>query len=167
MSSVVQPKTQKDKTLILEAALGEVRKKYNGVCADYTHLGTKIFTLLATELTVIALLFAGKAGFSLDVLYGKILFGIGIACIVLSVALLFWAITSNKWANPAEIKELTYLNFATYIDYLEEMKDDYLAAYAYCRIRFDKRRIAFDGSIMLFVAGVILLMVIKFGGKIS
>ncbi|MGC1176768.1 MAG: hypothetical protein WA843_01750, partial [Candidatus Saccharimonadales bacterium] len=164
MASPIKPKNDTEATLILEAALDEMKAKYTAVCSDYAHLGTKIFTLLATELVIITFLFASNKAFSLNVLYGVIFFGIGIACIILSLGVLFWSVSSNAWASPGEIKELSLLRYSTYIDYLTDIKDDYLDAYQFCRVSYNKRRIAFDRSIILFVFGAIILMVIKYGG---
>ena len=170
MASQVKPKNEIEKVKILELAMVELRQKYLNLNNDYDNLGTKIFTLIATELVITTFLFtfkitANKPLFALNNVAIIILFGIGMGGIMIAIGLLFWATTSNKWAYPAELKELKLLNYSKYSDMLEEIKDDYIAAYNYCITRYNHRRIAFDGSVLMFIVGAIILMVIKIGGS--
>jgi len=169
MPSPIGPKDDKEKAAILETALQEARSKYQNLNTDYGNLGTKIFTLIATELVITTFLLTFRLNsnrpiFSLEHLAVIIFFAVGLASILCALGVLFWATTSNRWASPGELKELKQLRFLTHIDFLEELKNDYLEAYQYCRGRYDKRRVAFDSSVIMFVMGAIILMVIKIGG---
>lgn len=169
MASPITPKNTVEQEKILQSALEEVRIKYQNLNATYTSLGSKIFTLIATELVILTFIFSFEVGdnqalFQLDSPALVTFFGIGTTATVIALGLLFWAATSNKWAEPAEKKELSLLRYLTHIDYLQDMKDDYLIAIRFCAGRYSQRRIAFDWSVILFVFGAILLMVIKIGG---
>jgi hypothetical protein len=149
---------------VLQLALIEAHKKYERVNNDYNQNSTKLFTLLATELAILTFLFASDGGFLPEKLYGIIFYAIGVALVILAVAALFWGTLSNDWEEPAELKELQTLRYDSKAAFLEYLKDDYLVAYQFCLEQYTKRRKLLDWSIFLFVGGVTILMILKFGG---
>lgn len=150
------------KTLTL--SLEEARKKYDRLNSDYHNLRGRLFTLLAAELAVVTYLFASDGNILPRQLYGIIFFAVGVSMLAVAAVILFVAVSSVVWAVPLNIPELKNKYNLSHDKYLEHMRDDYLESYAFCLEKHQSRTKMFDWSIRLFLIGVTILLILKFGG---
>lgn len=147
----------------LETALVELRRRHDRLCDDFNQLRTRVLAFFTGELGLIALLFATGTKIP-DIVYGLVFFVFGVSCIAASFIILLYLLKTVIWLQPPHPDALANAeNFASNEDFLRHLNASYIASNESNLEQNTKRVHMFDKSLILLLAGVIILLVIKFG----
>lgn len=159
-----------DQAKIIRLSLDEHRRRYDNINNIYDQLRIKALALIAGEVAIITFLFSGWDFFKL--IQGGdrlLLFVTGIILLGIAFGFLLWIISTVQWMIPHDYstagKWLKDKNYSNYHSFLEYMHDDYLTATKHCENIVNNKCKKFNWSIFLLAGGVIIVMVIKFGGQ--
>jgi hypothetical protein len=157
--------TIKQQEQILEIALEELRQKHSSQTSSYDQLRIKILAFITGELALVAFLFA--TGMTIPrVVYGLFFFIFGVVCLGLSFVILLLLLKSTDWFLPLKPKNLANIDYKIYptkIAYMEHVNKNYAHVIDMNGEKIASRTKMFDISLMLLLAGVIILLVIKYG----
>lgn len=155
------------KTKILQASIDELRRFYDHVSNIYDQLRLKALALIAGEVAIASFIFSSPntnhipSGSALRIFYfsGLILMG-------LAFALLLWTISSFDWKIPHDLYDSgsLYKKFEDEKAFLEYLHDDFIVAINHCLPAVNRKTKRFNWTIYLLAVGVIILLVIKYGG---
>lgn len=162
----VEPNNE-EKIKILKASLIELRRFYDHVSNIYDQLRIKALALIAGEVAIVTFIFAKDEtrhiphNPALSIFYFA-----GIIFLGLAFSLLLWTIASFSWKIPHDLEDSTtlYKKHENELSFLEYIHDDYIGAINTCLPKVDSKSKKFNWTIYLLAAGVIMLLVIKYGG---
>lgn len=158
-----------DKIKTIETSIREHRHTYQSTSNIYDQLRIKALALIAGEVAIITFLFnnwdISKLVFNVD----RVIFlSVGILLLSAAFSIFLWIISTVHWVYPHDNrpakKWTSDKNYETYYDFLEYLHDDYNTANMHCQKIVNNKCKKFNWSIFLLAGGVIILMVIKFGG---
>ena len=159
--------TSKDDILL--ASLETHKRTYDQASNIYDQLRIKSMALLAGEVAFVTFLFSGW-DFWEKVSGGDryFLFFTGVALLLAAFALLLWIVSTVTWLFPHDMRSAQELqkdkNYRNTTDFLEYLHDDYIKAVQHNRSIVGPKCKKFNWAIFMIAAGVIIIMVIKFGG---
>lgn len=162
----IEPKDE-EKVKILKASLIELRRFYDHVSNIYDQLRIKALALIAGEVAIATFIFAKDEARHIPHNPALIIFYFtGIIFLALAFALLLWTIASFSWQIPHDLEDSTTLfnKHENELSFLKYMHDDYINAINKCLPKVDSKARKFNWTIYLLAAGVIMLLVIKYGG---
>jgi hypothetical protein len=154
-----------EKEKMLSLALEELRRTYDHINNIYDQLRVKVLALIGGEVAIVTLLFA--IGMPLPrTVYGAIFLAAGLLFLSLAFALLLWIVSTVQWKIPVDMDEVAsiYKRYNDAIGFLEYLRDDYIKCINHCAGHVSNRAKRFNWAIYVLCAGVIIIMVIKFGG---
>lgn len=163
----VQP-IDSEKVKIVQASLTELRRFYDHVSNIYDQLRVKALALIAGELGIVTFIFAKEntrhIPHDMDV---KIFYFTGIFFLSIAFGVLLWTIASFPWQIPHDLQDSAklYATFESEKEFLGYIHDDYVGAIKACLPRVDTKARKFNWAIYLLAAGVIILLLIKYGGS--
>lgn len=157
------------KEQIIHTSLDEQRRLFDGTSNIYDQLRIKALALIAGEVAIVTFLFTGW-DFRDKLMDGDriVFFYLGILLLGLAFGFLLWIISTVPWTMPHDYsnakrwtEDKNYLNHQEFIEYLH---DDYVAASTVNVKIVSNKCKKFNWSVFLLAGGVIIIMVIKFGG---
>lgn len=160
--------TDDAKVKILTISLDELRKFYAHFSNTYDQLRIKALTMMAAEVAIVSFLFSDQNAAAIPTDADRRFFYFaGIIFLGVAFAFMLWTISSLKWMIPHDLypSEAIYKKYKTEIKFLEYIHDDYIECINLCLPSVDKRAKRFNWTIYLLASGVIILMVLKLGGK--
>lgn len=150
---------------IEKIAVKELRRKYDELCRDFDQIRYRVLAFITGELALATFLFSN--GIPLPkIVYGFVFFVIGIGCILASFVILLFSLRTTAWHKPVnshyihDIDKEDFPDKESFLLYIKEAYTHVLDANIPIVSRASKM---FDLSLMLLVAGVIILMIIKYG----
>jgi hypothetical protein len=158
-----------DKLEIIKASIKEQKRIYDHTSNIYDQLRIKALALIAGEVAIVTFLFSDwnikKVIHDAD---RQFFFFAGIVLLGLAFAFLLWIISTVAWKIPHNLNKANQLmsdkNNNTEQSFLEYLHDDYTTVNAHIMPLVDHKCQRFNWTIFLLAAGVIIEMVIKFGG---
>ncbi|HKR81890.1 MAG TPA: hypothetical protein VJR27_02730 [Candidatus Saccharimonadales bacterium] len=164
---IVEP-DDKEKIKILKISLAELRRFYDHVSNIYDQLRVKSLALIAGEVAIVTFIFSDSTAREIpDSAALRTFFFAGILFLILAFSLLLWTISSFPWqiSHDLEDSQKLYKKYEAEKDFLEYLHDDFIGAIGECLPRVEKKSKRFNWTIYLLAAGVIILLVIKYGGS--
>lgn len=160
---------KEDKKQMLKHSLREHRNNFDHINNIYDQLRIKALALIAGEVAIVTFLFSGwdfkKAVFDND---RTLVFATGILFLSLAFGIFLWIISTVQWSFPHNLKSakeiLTDKNISTEDEFLEYIHDDFVIVNGRNNSIVTSKCKKFNWSVYLLSAGVIIIMVIKFGG---
>lgn len=158
-----------DREQIIELSLAEQRSTYNIVSNIYDQLRIKALALIAGEVAIVTFLFTNWDFWKLVSGGDRLVFLFaGIFLLGAAFALFLWIISTVQWVMPHDGRTAKDWekdkNYPTYYSFLQYLHDDYISANNHCEKIVSNKCKKFNWSIFLLAGGVIIIMVIKFGG---
>lgn len=156
-----------EKLSILRQQISVMRDKIAEQNTSLEKMISRMFALLGIEITLSGLLASPIIAIPYPVtISGKIFFYMGISSIVISfTTLLFNYRTTKNWPSPMGKTEVQLMELASNeYESLRILYQDYRLCYDQMGQAIDPRAKNLNASLMIFVMGVILLIVLKFGG---
>lgn len=158
-----------DQKNIIKLSLAEHAKVFDHISNIYDQLRIKALALIAGEVAIVSFLFSGwdfkKTVFDDDRVF---LFGTGIAALALAFSLLLWIISTIEWRMPHNLEKSDQLlndkNRDREDTFLKYIHDDYVNVNIKNNQKVTSKCKKFNWSLYLLAGGVIMIMVIKFGG---
>lgn len=150
-------------------SIREHRHTYQNISNIYDQLRIKALALIAGEVAIITFLFNNWDLSKIISDGDRIIFlSVGIFLLSAAFAMFLWIISTVHWIFPHDNRSAQEWeadkNYPTYYDFLRYLHDDYNTANVHCEKIVSNKCKKFNWSIFLLAAGVIILMVIKFGG---
>lgn len=148
----------------LKTSLEEERRRYQDILVSFREMRNRTLVFLSVELAIMTYFFANLNEILPNELYGIIFFTIGVICIAVSIALLFYRYRMiPDWPDPVGPVELIKINqAASESEYLRIIVNDYKAASAKTNEILHRHAVSINWSLYLFVIGAIILLIIKF-----
>lgn len=161
--------TDTEEVKILHISLEEQRRLYDNTGHIYDQLRIKSLTLIAGEVAIVTFLFTGWNVHKVLVGSDRIFFLFaGIILMAMAFTLLLWTISTVSWKMAHDFSKAQQWfvdkNRNTERAFLEYLHDDYCHVNAECLKIVSSRCTKFNWSLFMLSAGVIMVMVIKFGG---
>lgn len=158
-----------DNTKILQASIAEHRSNYGHISNIYDQLRIKALALIAGEVAIVTFLFTNWNFRELLHDSDRIFFFFtGVGLLGLAFTILLWVISTVEWKVPHNISNAKTLlgdkNHNTEESFLEYLNDDYATVNNFCNTLVSRKCRRFNWTLYLLAAGVIIVMVIKFGG---
>jgi hypothetical protein len=160
--------------VILQVALDELRIVHEKISNVYDQLRIRILALLAGQVAIVTFLFSGDKDERIHLpleTSGKIFLAIGILCMILAFILFVYLIASTRdWPIPGDMNEIEQINngndnrYDSLEKFLLFLRKDYLEGNRECIKTIAKKATKFNLALYLLLAGVIILLVIKYGG---
>jgi hypothetical protein len=146
-------------------AVEELRRKYDELCRDYDQLRIRVLAFITGELALVTFLFS-KGIHLPTVIYGIVFLAIGTVCIIASFVILLFSLRGIEWHRPISrhyIQDIDREAFPDKETFLAYIKEAYTHVLDSNIPRVGKISRLFDISLMLLIAGVIIVMIIKYG----
>jgi len=164
--------TEIDNIKILKASITELRKVYEHINNIYDQLRFKALALIAGEVAIASFIFGDPNSRNIPIgADRRIFFFSAIMFLGLAFGILLWVISTVAWQLPHDFTKsdemLSDKNRNTYLSFLKYMHNDYCEVNDTCNQIVSKKCKKFNWTIYLLAAGVIILMVIKFGGGLK
>lgn len=138
---------------------------FNHVSNIYDQLRLKALAVLAGEVAIVTFMFTDKGIAIPDAIDSRIFFFAGVLLLCLAFASLLWTIAPLEWKIPYDQYSSENLKkFKTQEEFLEYLNDDYCIATRHCLPLVSHKARRFTWTIYMLATGVIILMVIKYGG---
>lgn len=161
--------SEDDKIAILESSITEQQRLYDIISNIYDQLRIKALALIAGEVAIVSFLFTNwdfdKALIGSDRTF---FFFVGVIFLGLSLGALLWIISTVDWKMAHGLNKAKELfdnsNHNTKASFLEYLHDDYTNVNRYCSGLVGNKCRKFNWTVYLLAVGVIIIMVIKFGG---
>lgn len=153
-----------DESVKYHLLLEEARIKYNKIDETYKNIKNRMLLFLTLDVAILTYFFADIRDCLPTELYGIIFFGIGVISILISTGILFahYRAVCN-WPTPIGPLEVEKIENAQYEkEVLRVAIDDYDAASTEANRIVEKHAKAANWALLLFSAGVIILLIIKF-----
>ncbi len=150
-----------EKINILKLSVEELRRMHDELCDTYTSAKNKILAFLAGELGFLSYLYYGGNLFFPQQIYGQIFYFIGIALLLIALAILFIAVQPVVWVIPTETKVHKDSKYVSYENFLQYIKDQYVEAFLINNAHCSKKHKLLNMAFYLLVIGATLLSVIK------
>lgn len=161
--------SEKDKIGILKISIRELENNYNRISNIYDQLRIKALALIAGEVAIVTFLFT-HWDFR-KVLEGSdriIFFFTGVVLLSLAFGILLWVISTVEWKIPHDTRRADTLlndkNYDSELAFLKYLNDDYAKVNEFCNSLVSRKCKRFNWTVFLLAIGVIIVMVIKFGG---
>ncbi len=154
---------------IIKTSIEEQKRIYDHTSNIYDQLRIKALALIAGEVAMVTFLFSNwnfrKSIHDSD---REFFFITGIIFLGLAFGFLLWIISTVEWKMPHSLSKAKQLlgnkNNDTEQSFLEELHDDYTSVNGYIMPLVGHKCKKFNWTVFLLAAGVIIIMVIKFGG---
>ncbi|MEO5499730.1 MAG: hypothetical protein ABIR46_04485 [Candidatus Saccharimonadales bacterium] len=160
---------------LLTIALDELRLLHNNINTSFDNLRNKALALLAGEVAIVTFIFSsdndGNSWF-LDnsvPLYGLVIYAVGITLLAYAFAMFLAVISSATWKHPPEKKDIADLNHRFHknpVEFLSYLKNEYVNAIDHCVGIINQRSDKFMRGVYTLSGGIIILVVVKYGGQI-
>lgn len=161
--------TDTDRLETIKVSIEEQRHLYAITSNIYDQLRIKALALIAGEVAIVTFLFTGWD--FRKVLEGSdrtFFFLSGVILLGLAFAFLLWIISTVPWKMAHNFSTANVhfndQNAGNYQRFLEKLHDDYCSVNKYCLNLVSGKCRKFNWSLYVLSAGVITIMVIKFGG---
>lgn len=157
--------TPKKEISILNVNIDEMRRTFDHISNIYDQLRIKALAFVAGEIAIVTFLFATSVPFP-HLLYGQILFISSVIALLLASGLLFWTITTIPWKIPCDFVDhkQTLERYKDELSMTRYVHDEYVRVLEYCVPVVSKKAKRFNLTIYLLSAGVIIVLLIKYGG---
>lgn len=166
---VANPNDQ-EKVKILKVSLDELRRFFDHVSNIYDQLRVKALALIAGEVATATFIFSADNTRHIPAESGmKIFYFSGIVILGAAFGILLWIVASFTWKIPHDLDDSNklYKKYNSELEFLEYLHDDFIGAIQHCLPAVDKKARKFNWAIYLLAAGIIMLLVIKYGGSPS
>ena len=156
-----------EKVKILKDSLHELRRFYDHVSNIYDQLRIKALAMITGEVAITAFIFSDSNARRIPAQADlRIFYFSGIILLGIAFGLLLWVIASFGWKIPHDLDDSgkLYKKYENEKAFLEYLHDDFIGAINHCLPAVDKKSKRFNWIIYLLAVGVIMLLVIKYGG---
>jgi hypothetical protein len=150
---------------VLETAITEQRRVYDWLSTGYDQAKIKVLTFFGGGLGVLTFLYSSGDTFIPHELYGKVFYFIGLGLMIFGLSTLVTAVQRRHWEFPTETRDLKALQYETKRDYLEYIRDRYVACYELNVKAYDDKHKLLDIAFYPLVFGAIILVVLKIFGR--
>lgn len=166
--AVAKPNTPTDEVAMLNVNIVEMRRTFDHISNIYDQLRVKALAFIAGEVAIVTFLFASSVPFP-DVLYGQILFVAAVVALMAAFGLLLWTVAAVPWKVPCDFEKhtVTKEKYKTELGLTRYVHDDFVRVLEYCVPLVSKKAKRFNTTIYLLSAGVIIVLLIKYGGPVS
>ncbi|HSX28983.1 MAG TPA: hypothetical protein VLE73_00325 [Candidatus Saccharimonadales bacterium] len=164
---------ESEKSKTLRIALDELRRVHEHVSKAYDQLRTKALAMIAGEVAIITFLFSGdkdtRIGMPEDIASRLFLFA-GLLALAAAFCLLIRSIASDGWYIPGDMDEIEQIDngkdnrYDTSEKFLLFLKKDYLESTRDCIKILNRKGKWVNWGLYLLLGGIIILVVIKYGG---
>lgn len=153
---------------MLNANTVEMRRTFDHISNIYDQLRVKALAFIAGEVAIVTFLFATEVKYP-NVLYGQILYLAAIGAMALAFGLLLWTVSAVPWKIPCDFNfhKTTKENHINELGITRYIHDEYVKVLEYCLPLVSKRARRFNYTIYLLSGGVIMVLLIKYGGIAS
>lgn len=156
------------KLSISSESLNELRRFYDHVSNIYDQLRVKTLGLMAGEVAIVSFIFANGTNLSIPFdADRRFFFWAAIVMLACAFGIFIQIISTMDWIIPHDLEKSDEIyvnkNHNSELSFIEYLHDDYIEAIKECRPSIEKKNKLFNKAIYLLAAGVIILMVIKFG----
>src|SRR6266404_7417319 len=156
---------------LLELGVEELRRAYDHISRSFEQLRTKALALIAGEVAIVSFIFSsnqprnGILGHSVPI-YGIVMFGIGIALLVIAGLIFLYVSSTSHWSHPPDEKDMVNLhkNFNNRTEFLEQLRLEYITAIPECIKKISPRARRFMVGVYMLVIGIFILLLIKYCG---
>ncbi|HMH70617.1 MAG TPA: hypothetical protein VK502_04405 [Candidatus Saccharimonadales bacterium] len=154
-----------EKAKIVNINLTEMRRTFDHISNIYDQMRLKALGFIAGEIAIVTFLFSASVKFP-DVLYGQIIFLTAVIMLCVAFGLLMWTISTVGWRIPCDFEghKKTIRKYPSELALLECIHDDYIGAINDANTVVTKRARRFNWTIYLLSAGVIIILLVKYGG---
>lgn len=164
-----------DQVEILKTSVNQLSKMYDHVSNIYDQLRLKALALIAGEVAIVSFVFSPEAnqkGIHIpDGSDRRVFYFAGISFLALAFGFLLWIISTVDWKLPHDTQKSAKIfkdkNRDTELSFLEYLHDDFCDVNDYVTKLVTKKCRRMNWAIYLLSAGVIILLVMKFGGSIK
>lgn len=163
------PDQERDYIELLKECVGELRRLYDNISNSFEQLRTKALAILAGEVAIITFLFAptdnGSFFGPVVPVYGFVVFGLGIALLIIAFGMFLTVLSSVGWTHPPEEKDIVDLKKRfnnSPVEFLEYLKGEYMGAIKHCIGKTNSRAKRFMIGIYSFSAGITMVVLIKY-----
>lgn len=166
----------KNEQELIKLCVDELKELYTSIEKSMEHVRNKGLALLGGEIAIVTFLFSptqsqGKVDsfFNGDVpVYGFIVFGLGVLLLFLSAGVFLYVLSKVRWQRPPSKDDISNINKrfnSSPYEFLEYMKDGYVAAIEHCGRVVSRRANALMLGIYMFSTGILLVILIKYCGN--
>lgn len=157
-----------ENTNVLMANLVELRRSFDHISNIHDQLRVKALAFIAGEVAIVTFLFSTAIQYP-SIIYGQILFFSAVAALCIAFGLLFWAIATVNWKIPSDFECSNTLKekYSTELSFIEYTNNDYVQVIRHCMKTVGDKAKRFNWTIYLLSWGVIILLLIKYGGPQS
>jgi len=154
---------------ILKTSIEEQRRLYDTTSNIYDQLRIKALALIAGEVAIATFLFTDWDVRKILIGSDRIFFFFtGVVLCGLAFGFLLWIISTVPWkmAHNFDTAQAWFSdkNHNSHTSFLEHLHDDYCNVNKYCANIVTKKCEKSNWAVFMLSAGIIILMVIKFGG---
>ncbi len=161
MSEIIEERKK-----ILRTAIEELRRVCEHVSNIYDQLRIKALTVMAGEVAIVSFMFAGEGVPIPEAAYGRIFYFAGVLLLSGAFLALLWTVSPLEWKIAYDLYSSDELKkFNTEVEFLEYLNNDHRTAVTHCMPLVGKRAKRFTWTIYALSLGVIILIVIKYGGQ--
>lgn len=154
------PKLQNHK---LKLKLDAEKERYSAAEGSFNGIRSRCLALLSVEMVLITYFFSDLRSIIPSEIYGIIFFAIGIISIIASAGLSLYSIRPITWPDPIGPEEYAKLDYAKdENECLKVFANDYTLSAEEAKRLTAKQAQIFKYSLLLFVFGLIMLLIIKF-----
>ncbi len=157
----------KERLSVLRLQISIMQEKMRERNITHDKLTSRMFTLLGTELAISGLFTSPLIAIPYPHTHaGKIFFYGAVSLMAISVGLLMFHFRSRKvWPSPMGENEVALMNKSdSELEALQILYDDYRFCYNKAQSLIAPKAWSINASLLLFAAGAIILIVLKFGG---
>jgi len=162
-----------EKNKIITVALEELRRVHDHVSNAYDQLRVKALAMIGGEVAIITFILAADDHSKIVVsdIAEKIFLIAGIVALILAFILLLGAVLSSDWPVPGDMNEIELIDngiddrYDTLEKFLKFLRKDYLEGNRECMKILERKGRRANWALYLLLAGAILLIVLKYGGK--
>lgn len=157
---------------VLKESLEALRRSYDHISNIYDQLRLKALALIAGEVAIVSFIFANPVDRNLPKGTDRLIFFyVAIALLALAFGFMLWIISTVDWMLPHDSKRadiiLSDKNRNTPSTFLKYLHDDYCAVNEHCNKIVSAKCRRFNWVVYTLAGGVIILMVLKFGGGLK
>lgn len=158
----------KDDIEILKISLTELRRFYDHLSNIYDQLRVKTLGLMVGEVAIVSFIFANGTNLSVpEDADRQFFFWLAITLLSIAFALFVKIISTMDWTIPHNLENSKEIynnkNYGSELKFVEYLHDDFIDSIQACRPKVEKKTKMFNQAVYILLAGVIILMVIKFG----
>lgn len=157
---------------ILRASITQLQKVYEHISNIYDQLRLKALALIAGEVAIVSFIFGDPNSRNIpDGADRRVFFFAAVVFLGLAFGILLWVISTVDWKLPHDFTKaddmLADKNRNTPQSFLKYLHNDLCEVNDYCNKIVTRKCRKFNWTVYLLAAGVIILMVIKFGGGLN